>query len=69
MSNMGYCRFENTASDLRDCVDHWDDNLSESEARARVRILRMAAEIFENCGIAFDDDDYGFAISTIGETL
>ena len=36
MSNMSYCRFQNTLSDLRDCQDHiFDDDLSEEEERAR----------------------------------
>lgn len=46
MANMSYCRFENTASDLRDCFDNFDNNdLSESEARARRDIIKMAVEI------------------------
>jgi len=24
MSNMSYCRFENTANDLQECVDNWE---------------------------------------------
>lgn len=36
MSNMSYCRFQNTLSDLLDCLDHIiDDELSEDEERAR----------------------------------
>lgn len=23
MSNMSYCRFQNTAKDLRDCIENW----------------------------------------------
>jgi len=45
MANMGYCRFQNTAGDLGECYDHWDDELSEEEARARKRILRLCEEI------------------------
>jgi len=39
MSNMSYCRFENTLADLRDCYENLDDNLGENiyEARARGR--------------------------------
>ena len=48
MSNMSYCRFENTASDLRDCLKHWDD-LDETstnwEFGARREIWVMACEI------------------------
>lgn len=52
MSNMSYCRFENTLSDLLDCGEHiWDDNLSEEEERARKRMIKfikkLAAELEE----------------------
>ena len=32
MANMGYCRFENTLSDLRDCLNHLDDEVESREA-------------------------------------
>ena len=47
MSNMSYCRFENTASDLADCFDHMYDDLEGSEQEARARIIRMAHDIAE----------------------
>jgi len=48
MSNMSYCRFENTSNNLNDCVLHWDDNeLSDSEKRARERIIELAREIVQ----------------------
>jgi len=50
MSNMSYCRFENTAGDLRDCLDNWDslDDLSSDwEYGARKEIWEMAKEIAE----------------------
>ena len=45
MANMGYCRFENTLHDLRDCYDHIDDDLSAEEAQARTRILGICKDI------------------------
>jgi hypothetical protein len=48
MSNMEHCRFENTAHDLADCYDHWDDDLSEFEEKARKRILRLARKIVDD---------------------
>lgn len=51
MSNMSYCRFENTAKDLADCIEHIGDNLSEPEDAARERILTMAIEIVEQSGL------------------
>ena len=50
MSNMGYCRFENTSHDLADCYDHWDDDLSEYEAKAKTRLLRLAQKIVDDYG-------------------
>lgn len=47
MANMSYCRFQNTANDLEDCVEHMDDDLSDSELRAQSRIVDMAYEIVE----------------------
>ena len=47
MTNMSYCRFENTANDLEDCFDNWneDDDLSESEKEAKEKIVYLAQEI------------------------
>lgn len=51
MSNMSYCRFENTLNDLRECRDHLDDDdLSESEAKARdklIKVCRLVADDYE----------------------
>ena len=49
MSNMSYCRFENTAKDLQDCWYAWtdvpDDELSEYELAGKRRIIKIAKEI------------------------
>lgn len=46
MSNMSYCRFENTYSDLVDCFQHMDDdNLSEEEERYRRWMIELCEEI------------------------
>jgi hypothetical protein len=46
MSNMPYCRFQNTLSDLKDCYDNMDDeDLSEKEARARQRLISICSQI------------------------
>ena len=46
MANMSYVRFENTLPDLRDCYDHlFDLDLSESEQKARRRLIRLIHEI------------------------
>ena len=47
MPNMSYCRFRNTKSDLRDCVDNFWNIDSEEEHRARQRLVALAKEIVE----------------------
>lgn len=53
MSNMSYCRFENTLHDLRDCEDHLDDDISEKsdiEIRSRTALIKLCQRIAENYG-------------------
>jgi len=46
MANMGYCRFENTLEDLRDCYEHIDDdNLSNEEWKARAKLIELCRMI------------------------
>lgn len=49
MSNMPYCRFENTLSDLQDCGDAlYDDglkDLSDSERAAAKELIELCASI------------------------
>lgn len=51
MSNMTYCRFENTVADMRDCLDAIYegalDNLSESERLAAFEMHEIAGELAE----------------------
>lgn len=50
MSNMSYCRFENTASDLRDCADHIHNKLSNAhEIEAKKRLIKTCIEILNAC--------------------
>ena len=64
MSNMSYCRFENTAGDLGDCIDairDWEDeckNLSDYEIRALEDLLMGAREILELEDDIFDILEY-----------
>ena len=55
MSNMSYCRFENTLGDLRDCRDHWEDAESEDEIKARKRLLLVCQEILDYAADMEDD--------------
>ena len=58
MSNMSYCRFENTERDLRDCMDHIHDDpedLSGEEKAARDSLIELCKDIASEFG---DVDDY-----------
>ena len=61
MSNMSYCRFQNTLSDLSDCVEHMDDtDLSDEERRAMQKLIDVCATITGHYGEgteAFHDED------------
>lgn len=55
MTNMSYCRFENTAQDLRDCRDHInEDDLSSSEHNARRRVILLCRDILVDLGAEVD---------------
>ena len=64
MANMSYCRFENTAGDLGDCIDaihDWKENcknLSSYEVRALEDLLIGAREILELEDDIFDILEY-----------
>ena len=51
MGNMSYCRFENTARDLRDCVNAIrngeTDELNEYEVQGLRRIIDMSNDIVD----------------------
>lgn len=50
MSNMSYCRFENTLYDLLDCYRSLDDDtkdMSRSEFMARKKLLELCETIAE----------------------
>lgn len=55
MSNMSYCRFQNTLSDLRDVAAHIQDKLSEDENQARRDLIHTCADILEEIGYSPDD--------------
>lgn len=49
MSNLSYCRFENTLRDLKDCYEHLFDELeTQSEIAAR-------DELIEICGLILNE--------------
>ena len=52
MGNMSYCRFENTARDLADCVSAVNrgeiDELNEYEIQGLLNILSLCNDMLEN---------------------
>ena len=58
MSNMSYCRFENTLNDLEDCAEHIHDmDLSEREEKCRIRLIEMCREIADEDEMNGEDSD------------
>lgn len=67
MSNLSYCRYENTLRDLQDCQnalrsDEYDvEELSASEFNAMTRLIELCGEIyheFEVYPTCVPDEDY-----------
>ncbi len=55
--NMSHCRFENTLKDLRDCTEHMDDELSETEERCRTKLIELIKDLSMNyCHLVEDED-------------
>ncbi len=56
MSNMSYCRFENTSRDFEDCLEALEnegfDSLSENEKHYAKKLLRLSKQFAE----AFDEE-------------
>lgn len=62
MSNMSYCRFENTLPDLRDCLEaiNNEDVLSEREAKFAKKMVQVCKDYIEavnDLGINEEDED------------
>ena len=53
--NMGYCRFQNTLGDLHDCYERMDDDLSDEETAARMRLIEVCMDIVENYAPSEDE--------------
>ena len=48
MSNMSYCRFRNTVTDLQDCYDNIGETESKEEEVAEKRLIELCRLIAEN---------------------
>lgn len=55
MSNMSYCEYQNTSSDLDDVWCEWDNfdenDKSEEEIEGRIKIIEIAVAIAQNYGM------------------
>lgn len=57
MSNMSYCRFQNTLNDLRDCANNFDeDDLSDDEHNARSQMIRLMIDILHSIDAEVDEE-------------
>ncbi len=66
MANMGYCRFQNTATDLADCEGHIRDPLDGAEAESRAELLMSAFRIVDAVlGLIEDESDMEAALDRL----
>lgn len=59
MSNMSYCRFSNTLTDLRECSEAIEDELSDDEHKARGKLIALCKDIaeYDNDMLPVDSDN------------
>lgn len=63
MSNMSYCRFQNTLDDLMDCKEaldemtNWEEQLSGDEHRAMLKMVQLCGQIYRDYGMGDVDED------------
>ena len=67
MSNMSYCRFQNTLSELADCAEAVEarDELSREESRARRYLFELMANMMEEIGVELDHHALGNALDAL----
>jgi hypothetical protein len=60
MANMGYCRFQNTLIDLRDCADVLEEEgsaLSDDEEQAKVQMVKECKRFIRAAGAGSEDGE------------
>ena len=67
MSNMSYCRFNNTAPEVRDCSDHILDHLTGEERRARVSLVYYCIDLLSAIGLDVSDPESPDGKISIGD--
>lgn len=65
--SMGYCRWENTLAAMRECFEHAEDQLSGSEAAARIAVVNTAAELLMGLGVRIVREDIESARKYLAE--
>jgi len=60
MSNMSYCRWQNTADDFSDCLESLDENneLGEAETRAKKWMIELCRGFLEGEGFEVEEHYY-----------
>jgi hypothetical protein len=58
MANMSYCRFENTLSDLNDCLNEMENGIENTLSRTESRSFAELVEICRLISERFGDADY-----------
>lgn len=62
MSNMSYCRFENTMSDLQDCLENIhrkaENEYDERARQAMIELFREIGEDYEGDVIWYAQNNY-----------
>lgn len=70
---MSYCRFENTAHDLKDVYDNWDEtedsDLSYTELIGKRDILRIAKQLAMDFGGLSDTEYFDDEIEALSELI
>lgn len=57
MANMSYCRFRNTLSDFKDCVEHFmDKDLDAEEHNARRFLVLEMLDVLSELGVEIESD-------------
>ncbi len=58
MSNMDYCKFENTLNALRQCADGWDEEVKgDREIKARKRLIELMVDLLAEEGYEVEKED------------
>ena len=74
MSNMSYCRFQNTVNDLADCAEHIHATFGttqndRAEHLSRARLVELCQQIVEELDSVSDGDPRNLGTDLDSETM